>query len=170
MSLIIWPSKFSPTPTPGPWRNRPWQARTSTLSTLHDHTQDTPHSVGLSKRVIIQMQKPLPDSIHKTQTSMPLAEIGTRSLSKWAAVDLRLFRRHGSRDRLLTLIYGQMHSGCWMFLYKLVSYSSWWKKHTNLAQPATFIGVLAVLLPHSNSKMSLSKPLQHYRITSSTYT
>ena len=30
-----------------PWRNSPQWARASSLSRLHDHTQDTPHSVGL---------------------------------------------------------------------------------------------------------------------------
>ena len=32
---------------PSPWRKSPLWARASSLSRLHDHTQDTPHSVGL---------------------------------------------------------------------------------------------------------------------------
>ena len=29
------------------WRDSPWWTRASSFSRLHDHTQDTPHSVGL---------------------------------------------------------------------------------------------------------------------------
>ena len=51
---------------------------------------DTPHSVGLSGRVIVPSQRPLPDNATITTYIHALGGIRTRSPSKQAAADQRV--------------------------------------------------------------------------------
>ena len=66
---------------------------------------DTPHSVGLSGRVVSPTEKPLPDNTqHSQQTSMPPGGIRTRKPSKREAADQRL-RLRGHWDRQCVTLF-----------------------------------------------------------------
>ena len=88
-----------------PWRNSLQWAKASSLLRIHDHTHlDTPHSVGLSGRVISPRQRPLPDNTQHSQKTIIYGpgEIRTHNPSKRAATDPRL-RPRGHWDRLFLL-------------------------------------------------------------------
>jgi hypothetical protein len=72
------------------------------LHTVEDSRShsDTPHSIGLSGRVISPTQRPLPDDTQYSQETNIHApgEIRTHNPSKWAAPDSRL-RPRGHWDQ-----------------------------------------------------------------------
>ena len=65
---------------PAPWR----KVRTSSLSSFHDHTQDTPHAVGLLW-TSYRSHAEVSDNTHMRQTSLP--HRNSNPQSQQAAVD-----------------------------------------------------------------------------------
>jgi hypothetical protein len=91
-----------------PWCNSPQWGKAFSLSRIHYHTRlDTPHSVGLSGRVIKPTQRPLPDNTQHSQRTIIHAPGGirTHNPSKRAATDPLLRPRgHWDRPSLLSIV------------------------------------------------------------------
>jgi len=66
-----------------PWQESPPPCATAaSLSRLHDHTQESQHSVGLFWTIYYPTKRPLPDNTqhtHNRQTNMPLQDSNPHS-------------------------------------------------------------------------------------------